>query len=86
VPDYPKLDEDLVRRAYDLSDGRSIHDLNGLVGCYRGGCSRIVTILADMENCGHLLAENAEGTLRDETRLRAWVAAQNVKRAGDYQP
>ena len=68
----PTIDHSLVARSESAATGATIHELNGILGCYRDAHRRINSILADPK-LAELLADNVKQANEAEARLRAFL-------------
>ncbi len=75
----PLLDISLIARAETAATGATIHDLNGILGCYRGSHRRLKDIAANPK-LGEMLAGEIDYANEQESRLRTFIARANAAR------
>jgi hypothetical protein len=81
----PAIDEDLIRVASSLATGADIHEVNTVIGIYRGatvGAQRLAAIIEEIgcrEGDQEDLAGRCAASAEYERKLRALVAAARLR-------
>ncbi len=75
----PLFDPHLIARAELAATGATIHELNGIIGCYRGSHNRLKQ-MAENPKLGEMLAGEIDYACQQEARLRAFITKANSLR------